>query len=266
MTDKIYVLGNQEEKKLVNDLLRRASKDKVIDKVVRGKEETPESAVKPDLSITSEGDFWRISGVKYRNGVYTVDLLKELLDSGNKKRQASWAGYSIAQFESGDFGVWDLPLYHSLFTTIYMQRDRPEAEEARKFIEEQIKNEALMTLTRIMYNPKGKDTILHNYGSTTNYRLALEENIAGKRGYISRPSADVADTVLGTKLVHQVEEVYSWIELRDPVILAMPSKPEKVEERAAWISNLNDGVCLNLNGDADLDLPALGVRIVGKEK
>jgi len=265
MNDETHVLGNQEEQKRIKKLLEQAGRDKVIDSVVRGKEETPESAVKPDLSITSEGDVWRIFGVEYRGGVHTVDLVKSLLDGPTT--QDEWARYSDRRMEIGTYHVGDMPLYHSLFTALYRQRDKPEAEEAREFIEKQMFDNWLMTLTRIRYYPKGKDKIIHNYG--TRRRYEIRQDITGKNKELENETFGVLNAILGTNFQNakEIKEVYNWICGRDVEFRkVMNSMSLGIDDRVVGFSN-NAPVrpcyidCQRLVDSTNE--PALLVRIVG---
>ena len=265
MNDETHVLGNQEEQKRIKKLLEQAGRDKVIDSVVRGKEETPESAVKPDLSITSEGDVWRIFGVEYRGGVHTVDLVKSLLDGPTT--QDEWARYSDRRMEIGTYHVGDMPLYHSLFTALYRQRDKPEAEEARAFIEKQMSDNWLMTLTRIRYYLEdNKDKIIHNYG--TRKRYEIRENIDQKNKRVENETFASLDAILGTKNAQEIKEVYNWICKREVEFKkVMNSKSLGIDDRVVGFSN-NNASALPCYIDCQrfvdsTNEPALLVRIVG---
>ncbi len=267
MEDKTHVLGNQEEGKQIEELLKRAGQDRIIDEVVKGKE-TPESAVRPNLSITSEGDVWRISGVEYREGVYTVDLVKSLLDG--PATQDEWAKYSDRRIGIGTYHVADMPLYYSLFIALYRQRDKPEAEEARKFIEKQMSDNWLMTLTRIKYHPEGKDKIIHNYG--TNRRYELRQDITGKNKEIGNQTFGVLKAILGTNFQNakEIKEVYNWICGRDVEFLKVMNRISfRMDDRVVGFSNNTPGWPCYIDCQRLADTtnePALLVRIAGEEK
>ena len=88
-----------------------------------------------NTSVVNAGDFWRIEGVPYRSGIYTVDLLKELLDAGNARTQDEWVAYSKESMKNKGFYVPDFQLFHSVLSTLYTNRNnagkKNEIEEIR---------------------------------------------------------------------------------------------------------------------------------------
>ena len=65
----------------------------------------------PTVNVRGNADAWSISGVEYRNGVYTVDLAKSLLDGGNSRQQAGWVDYSKEVIAKGAFYTPEYPLF-----------------------------------------------------------------------------------------------------------------------------------------------------------
>src|SRR3989344_4579553 len=113
------------------------------------------------INLTSTQDSWKIEGVEYRDGIYTVNLAKQLLDNGNLKTQQEWIDYRNQSQKNRGFYTADMPLHHSIFKALYQQRDTTEAKEVREFLEQQFKEKWLQTLTRITYTPKGEDKLTH---------------------------------------------------------------------------------------------------------
>jgi len=64
-----------------------------------------------------------ISGVNYRNGIYTVDLAKSLLDNGNAKTQDEWTAYAINAMSQNEFYTPDYPLFYGLLKAMYDSRN-----------------------------------------------------------------------------------------------------------------------------------------------
>ena len=91
-------------------------------------------------NIYSENDFWRIEGVLYKGEVGTWDLLKKLLDNGNKRTQEEWAKFRIESEKQDRFFTGDMSLYHSIFKTVYNSRngyyiEEEAREKERRFFE-----------------------------------------------------------------------------------------------------------------------------------
>jgi len=70
--------------------------------------------ISQEFSINNNPNFWAVTGVNYRDGIYHVDLHKELLDNGDSKTQDQWSEYS----KTNEFKLGDFPLYHSLFQAL----------------------------------------------------------------------------------------------------------------------------------------------------
>jgi len=266
MKDKINVLGNQEEQKQIKRLLKQAKEDKFIDAVVKGVAEEKKT---PEFKISSkfaDDEYWRVSGVHYRDGVYTVDLLKRLLESGQRAVQSMWADHAKGAIKEGEFYTADLPLYYSLFRALYDQRDKPESEEARKFIEAQMTDRFLMTLTSIMYNPPEvkPDEIKHamSYDS--------DDNIKGANGNILDPRTEAGvalHALLRTTHIKRINDVYHWICKKDVRIERASFVPASIKRIVLFGASF-EKVILACSGNATPEdtCPALGVRIAGEEK
>ncbi len=193
----------------------------------------------PSFSLEDKADSWRIDNVSYRNKIYTVDLSKELLDKGASKTQDDWSVYSQQAQLQSDFHAADLTFYHALFTELYKNKDnhaiKATVEEARSFLEKTFLAEWLMTLTRVQYNPKGKDIIVHNHHMPDEYQI--EETIVGPDGYITKPETK-AQSALTALLecnqdINEVNNIYKWITQKDAYLWRVNSKPIQVDERVA---------------------------------
>ena len=214
------------------------------------------------LPIANLSDFWRIPNVEYRNGIYSVDLAKRLLDNENTKTQGEWAQYSVEAQKRGDFYVGDMPLYHSIFSALSKANSK-DAEEAKEFIQKQMREKWPITLTRIKYNPNGEDEVIHNHGANDEY--SVKGNIVGKDEFISQ-SADKSylEAILGNSNIQEINQVYQWLNGTDAYIFRVNSKPKQTDERIAWFDADSDGVVLNCYRGPQGSYPALGVRAAKK--
>ncbi len=181
--------------------------------------------------FSSSKDCWEIKGVKYRDKIHTINLLKTLLDSGNSKTQKQWAEYSNKAKEKGDFYLGDMPLYHAVFTALFKQKDAPDIEQARQFIQKQMRERYPMTLTRIAYQPSGKDKIIHNLQMPDQYNL--EESIVGADREITEADKPALKALIGTDNINEIKSVYQWINQTPAWIWRVNSKPKSVDERVA---------------------------------
>ncbi len=209
--------------------------------------------------------FWRVEGVSYRDQIHTIDLLKTLLDNGAKKTQDEWAEYFKTSKQNNGFYTADFPLYNSLFTALYGRRNENVVEEIRKFLKEQFENHWLTTLTRIKYNPKGLDEIMHNYNMPDQY--IIKENIVGQDGYLKDKKTNpqpALNAVLGSKNTDEIEETYKWITGKEAFIFRLNNKPKEITEAVAGFYASSVGADLDCYWDPSVSSSSLGVRLAPK--
>ena len=227
----------------------------------RKKPEENKKAEEPIQVIPNAGDFWTIPNVNYRNGIFTVEFSKSLLDSGNAKTQDDWAAYSEQARKSNGFYTGDMPLYHSLFDALHSQKDNPQSEEARQFIQESIKEKYISTLTIIQYQPKGKDKIIHDYKTSDQY--SIDEVIVGEDRFMKKADDKALIALTGFKS-EKLNEIYQWINGTNGYIWRLNSKPVKVDERVARFYAFSDWVVLGCDRDPDVLCRSFGVRLARK--
>ncbi len=220
----------------------------------------------PDLPQDT-ATYWTIPNVQYRNGVYTVDLGKELLANGASKTQDQWSQFSQEAQARKECYVADFPLYHALFTTLFRMNDplqQPMKEEIRTFLKEKFNEHWLMTLTRIQYTPSGKDKVIHNHNLPDQYEV--EENMVGPDGFIKTIAAQQAyHALLGTDNIHEINEVYRWITGKDTYIWRLNNKPKALDERVSWFGAFSVWSFLVCGRVPVYSSSGLGVR-VAREK
>src|SRR3989344_6750258 len=193
------------------------------------------------INLTSTQDSWKIEGVEYRDGIYTVNLAKQLLDNGNLKTQQEWIDYRNQSQKNRGFYTADMPLHHSIFKALYQQRDTTEAKEAREFLEKQFREKWLQTLTRITYTPKGKDKLTHNIGTQEQYEIA--ENIVGESGQIINiKTPKFLEALLGSSNKEEINNIYKWITNKDAYIWRINENPKQNLERVAGFVSVSGWV------------------------
>ncbi len=213
-------------------------------------------------------DFWTIPNVKYRNGIYTVDLAKQLLDNGNSKVQEGWVEYSKQAKNNNNFYTGDLPLYHATFTTLFKNREgkqKNEIREIRRFLCSTFESKGILTLTRIEYNPR-KDKVIHNFGMHDRY--GCSENIVGPNEWVEHSSnKKLYKAILGTDKIKEIINVYGWGTERGAYLWRMHFKPEETYTGAVRLyTGYSRGVIINCTGDYPWDsYSSLGVRATRTE-
>ena len=239
--------------------------------IVAEKEET--RVQPPTVNVRSNADAWSISGVEYRNGVYTVDLAKSLLDGRNSRQQAEWIDYSQEAIAKGEFYTPDYPLFYGIVRALFRAKDEPaklqEAEEAKKFLQDTSRARWLMTLTRIKYQPQVnllkraiygvEDIIVHNYGMSDSYEE--KTNFIGADGFIKDVASPAScKALLGTDNITEINNLAHWLNETDAYLWRVNSKPENVDERVAWLSAYSGWVVLGCGGSLSGAVASLGVR------
>jgi len=217
-----------------------------------------------NVQVSDNPDFWKVEGVEYRNGIYTVELAKALLDNGNTKTQDQWIEYSKQVKARNGFYTGDFQLYHSLFTALYKNRDkdsaRQEVEEARKFLRETFRKKYPLTLTRIAYQPRGMDKIIHSKGMPDEF--SLDVNFVDSDEWVKdAKNPAVYKALLGSDNIHEINNVYNWINGTDAYLYRLNSKPSSIDERVARF------IADSVRADLDCDWfprysdSTLGVRV-----
>src|SRR3989344_8760161 len=129
--------------------------------------ETGSGNLTVDFSLEDLTGSYRITEIQYRNGIYTVNLFKELLPCQTQDQHAEHRKQVIADNTNEPYSL-DYPLFNSTATSLFQNKDnsqyKDKIEEVRQFLKQQMLDKWLMTLTRIQYNPENqKDKVIHNY-------------------------------------------------------------------------------------------------------
>ena len=218
-----------------------------------------------EFSLEDKLDFWRFSNINYRNGVYQVDLAKNLLDNGNSKTQDDWIEYSKQAQRNSGFYIADFPLHFALKHALYSNRKSPPyktlVNEAKEFIKKNMFDHWLLTSTKIQYKENGKDTIIHNYALPDQYEV--QENFVESDGFITKPETNAQPALnallnIAAITPKEVNDVYKWLTEKDAYLVRVNSKTDI--ERVAWFNAGSDRVFLDCCRGPRSSGPALGVR------
>ena len=226
------------------------------------------------FSLEELADCHRVHGVVMHDGVYVVDVGKRQLNSGEDRQQSEWAHYSSEAHKRNDFVVGSLPLYYSLFKTLYDHRDsethREPVAAMRNWLERYV-NTYYATLSRVYYRREG-DEVIHNFGQHNQY--SLKGRIGGSNGNLL--TANQVDTacglLFGSNNPKEINDVFKWLTGKDTFLQRLDCSWENVvyEEQSLFGADY-DSFRLIVDGSHDRFYPedddyiikrrpALGVR------
>ena len=187
------------------------------------------------FSIEDLNDFYRISGVSYRNGIHQVDVSKALLPSGTQDKHAQRRKKALTD---GSFYSPDFPLLHGIINALYQNREgsfKDQIESAKTSLSSLVDNKWLMTLTRVRYAPNGQDSVINNYGQDDQHEIT--SSFAGPDGAVAKPETNAGQALqalLSTQQPPQeINQVYRWFRNTDAYLWRVNNKPDKVIEHVA---------------------------------
>ncbi len=245
-----------QDSDLIDKLNREA--DKQPKSPIPTTQPAPQAHPSAPANVSSAQDYWSIL-VNYKNRICTIDLAKSLLDNGSAKTQVDWAEYRKLAEPKGEFYTGDMPLYFSVLLA-FSKANGKDAEEAKEFLKSQMRTRWLITLTRIKYNLKGSDEVIHNFG--TNQEYNVQTKFVGREEWIKN-SKDTSylEALLGTKDIPQINSVFQAINGTDAYIYRVSSKPKKTDEYVARFDANTGGANLSCGRGPDYSYASLGVRI-----
>ena len=222
------------------------------------------------VEIAQLGDFWRIDGVQYRNGIHTVDLAKTLLENGEARTQDDWAKHYESAIDGEGFYTPDYPLFYGLVKALHSVRDdtskSSEVVSSHDFIRDNSRAKWMMTLTRVRYNPAGNDEVIHNYGTRNQYEEQV--GFVGVDEWIKNTANPfVCQKLLNTTDgVAQINEVFKWLNGTDAYLWRVNKRPDKIDERVAWFNASSVRAGLDCGGDPPTADSPLGDGSAGAKK
>ena len=237
---------------------KRKPKQKVITQTA-----SPEEILhlSKDFSLEELTDFYRINGISYRNEIYTVDLSKTLLESRTQDQHANQRKKAV----SDEFTVADMPLYYAIKFSLYQNRDNKKYSEkileVRDFIKKQMFGNWLMTLSRVRYNPQGKDIVIHDCDQASQYEIPAD--FMGNDNFILKISGmkEPLNALLGVNHdVKIINDVYKWLTDKDSYIFRVNSTPSKIDERVVGFGAVSGGSWLGCDRGPQYSSFSLGVR------
>lgn len=133
-----------------------------------------------------------------------------------------------------------------------------ETEQLRSFLRKGFRKFP-NTLTRIIYNPSGRDKVVHNYGTSDKY--TLNNHIFGSPGLVLDISdKNILKPIFGTEDVDKVNSVFHWLHDANTEIWRIRLKPENVVEKVVGLDACIGGLfTLDCCGDPLNKSPAFRV-------
>jgi hypothetical protein len=217
-----------------------------------------------DFLIEELSDTYRIRGVLLDNEYYVVELVKELLDGGERHTQEGWVEYT----QTTELKIPSAKMYNAFIFTLYANKDHKDAvqkhlvEKVKGVLKQDFAAHYMMTSTRVAYQKTGKDRVTHDYGMLKPQQV--DEDIVGPYAWINAASGveKPVKTILGTDKLEEVEHAYEWLSGRKPYFWRFNIKPSKEEERAVVFGLVDDYSRFDIDAYAfniDYGMPARGV-------
>ncbi|HLC56786.1 MAG TPA: hypothetical protein VJJ23_06115, partial [Candidatus Nanoarchaeia archaeon] len=164
----------------------------------------------------------------------------------------------------------DYPLFNSTATSLFQNKDnsqyKDKIEEVRQFLNQQMLNKWVMTLTKIQYNPENqKDKVIHNYNQQDSYKIELD-SFMGPDGYITNQNVTniiiPLQALLNTKQsLQEINSIYKWLTDVNAYIFRLNSEASRTTESVAGINAGSDGVGFDCDGRIDDSYASLGVSV-----
>ncbi|MDP3734423.1 MAG: hypothetical protein Q8R37_04270 [Nanoarchaeota archaeon] len=193
--------------------------------------------------IESLDDGFRLYNVLYCRELYVVDWSTELLDNGRAHTQDRWLKWLKSDENEDKWQLASGPLYYAVLSALHYNRKNHPDKEQKELIQQcramhaqDFKDHWMITSTRVIYTPQGKDKLIHDYGSQQQQEIELD--FVGPDKYIRNYSGleQEVNALLGTNNVEEVEQVYHDLTSKKPYLGRMNNKPdrERHQSLALW--------------------------------
>ncbi len=218
------------------------------------------------FQLKAFSDYWRVSPVQLHNGYGAVELQKNLLDKGRKKKWAEWEKYTKDAVEQDRFYVGSSQMHYALTDLLYENKDHPihkdEIEQIRTFLKQEL-HRPLATLSRCIYAPLPlPDSLIHVQGSNSYLK---REHLFGRNNHLYRLwDADrICAALFEEEDWGRVNRVNQWLSKQDTYLVRNNTKPNAIDDRYVCLAIGNNFlICTNASLGFN-EFPALGMRIRG---
>lgn len=223
----------------------------------------------PDKIVIMDcGDYWRLSPIKLRRGLFAYDLWKGFLEESSEKPLQEWIEYSKDAYKNKRFIACAGDVLFSILDFLYGHLKDPNyghsVEAPWEFLGAALKRKAgrpyrPWLLTTIAYGSKlGNDIVTHDIGLITGHRNLGEIHTRTK--VIDKDNASFTRIALGCPNSQYVCEVLQALVGQEPNCVSYEEVSGRSFERGLVIG-LDHDYLFNVNASADMDTkrPALGV-------
>ena len=171
----------------------------------------------------------------------------------------------LASFTSPEeFRATSMKGYMNVLSALYDLRNTgSDAEDAMLFVRNAMRTAFPNTLTRIIYTPKGKDTIIHGYKTPEQEKIRV--NFVGEDGDITKVLSAEQSLVLTGRKPEEVAEIIRYINETPSFVWRLNSKPRSVDERVARFNANSNRAVFDCYGVDSVRYASLGVRVVRKK-
>ena len=138
-------------------------KKKVIEELLKGGSRSAEvqGDGSKDFCIEKLVDCYRLGGIECNNNYCAADLSTTLLPAQTQEQHAEHA----RKARPDEFRACGAPLVYAICKVLYEHKDNKKyarvVEEAKNFLQKTFQENWLNTLSRVQYNPRGLDKIIH---------------------------------------------------------------------------------------------------------
>ena len=136
-------------------------------------------------------------------------------------------------------------LVYSILLGAYRLEDIEGKNSLRKFLKQELQRWP-STTSRVLYSPSGENEVVHNCGTSDEYRLK-ESKLVGPSCLIKDSYNSVLKTVLGTDNIHEINEVFNWINSTNLSLWRRNSNHSERDERTICLEIDSKGAYLQLD-------------------
>jgi len=140
----------------------------------------------------------------------------------------------LAGFASPEgFRAMSMKGYMDVLSALYELRNTgSDAKSAMLFVRNAMRTSFPSTLTRVKYNLKGKDTIIHGYKTPEQEKIRID--FIGENGDITQVLSLEQSLALTGRKPEETAEIMRYINETPAFVWRLNSKPQSVDERVAW--------------------------------
>ncbi|MDP3734254.1 MAG: hypothetical protein Q8R37_03415 [Nanoarchaeota archaeon] len=184
--------------------------------------------------IDDSYDTFCLHNIYLNDNLYMVYWRNNMLDDEGEHRQDDWI--ELTRNEE-----WKLPsglVYYASLAALHYNQNHPDKKQKNLIVQcremhaQDFEERWMMTSTRIIYTPHGKDTIIHDYGSLQPQEINVD--LIGESGKFIHKNSGLENEIkalLGTNDLEEVEQVYKALTGREPRLWRLDSRRKETLEQ-----------------------------------